>query len=126
MAAEIDVPAHEFFEAASRSGRVRRGPSGTRAEIAKDTQIRPVMGGIVVDTPMIGTEISASGEWDREVSLDSIKLVNVCKQILKLGAKKDPDAILTLGAASGQFWIRYKTTKIAIPAIWIKEFYDGK
>lgn len=126
MTAEgLEVPAQAFLEAACRSGRVRRGPGGVKSEIPRDTLIRPIEGGIVVDTPMVGTELHAAGKWNYEVSVDSVRLMNACEQIEKLGAKREPAAVVTIGAAPGQFWIRYRTTKLSIPAIRVTEIGIG-
>ncbi len=118
-AAEATVPAKAFFAAAKRSGKMRRAPSGAKGSIAKDTRILPSGHCVCVDTPLIATDIPATGRWTKIVALDTVRLIAACDQLALIVPAKDGSAVITIGAGDGQFWMKYNTTKLSIPAVYV-------
>lgn len=113
----ILVKFDDFKVAVEQIPKMKRSPAGAKGVIPTDTILSPDHGGIVVDTPVVGTFVEASGPWTITASVDARKLIELCERIKKLGATGQKIEISNI---ERDLWLRFNTTKFSIPTLWIK------
>jgi hypothetical protein len=113
----VEVSTREFLEAVSKLPQMRRAPAGARGSIPKDTLLSPSPVGIMVETPVMGSLVNASGPWRVQISADARKLLDVCERFKKLDAYKDPKSLFAVSVADGELRVKYKTTTVGTPIL---------
>ncbi|MER8909518.1 hypothetical protein NKH99_17900 [Mesorhizobium sp. M0854] len=113
----VEVSALDFYQAVAKLPQMRRAPAGAMGSIPKDTILSPAAGGIMVETPIMGSLVHSSPPWRVEVSADARKLLNVCERCKKLGAYKEPKSVFLVSVADGELRVKFRTTTIGIPIL---------
>jgi hypothetical protein len=113
----VEVNANDFYDAVSRLPKMRRGPAGAKGNMPKDTMLTPHEGGIMVETPVMGSLVHASKPWRVVASVDARKLLDLCDRYKKLGAFKEPKPIFLISVADGELRVKFKTTTAGIPLL---------
>ena len=113
----IQVRFDELSDAASRLMKTKRAPIGSRGSVPSDTLLSPHGEGVLVETSVVASLVSSDQRWTVNVSVDAQKLTNVCATLKKLGAAGQG---IELSVKERELWLRFKTTRISIPTIWVK------
>lgn len=90
---------------------------GAQGRIPSDTILAPYDHGIMVETSVMATSVTADTPWRVRVSVVAVRLVKVCETLKRLGAAKEQDAKLAISVVSGEVKIRYRTTTVGIAII---------
>lgn len=103
-----------FAAAVGKLPAMKRGPSGGRGKIPKDTVLTWTLFGLSVDTPAIRTELTGQGTGlGGPVSVDARQLHAVCS---KWAAhwKHAPDTTLLVAAGNGMLHLRVGESGVRI------------
>lgn len=113
----VEVSALDFYQAVAKLPQMRRAPAGAKGSIPKDTILSPSAGGIMVETPIMGSLVNSSPAWRVQVSADARKLLDLCERYKRLGAYKEPKSVFLVSVAGGELRVKFKTTTIGIPIL---------
>lgn len=113
----VEVNANDFYDAVSKIPKMKRGPVGAKGKIPKDTVLNPHEGGIMVETPVMGSLVWASKPWRVVASVDARKLLDLCERYKKLGVFKEAKPMFLVSVADGELRVKFKTTTIGIPTL---------
>jgi hypothetical protein len=113
----VEVSALDFYQAVAKLPQMRRAPAGAKGSIPKDTILSPSTGGIMVETPIMGSLVNSSLPWRVQVSADARMLLDLCERYKKLGAYKEPRSVFLVSVADGELRVKFKTTTIGIPIL---------
>ncbi|MEI9416216.1 hypothetical protein [Mesorhizobium sp. Cs1321R2N1] len=113
----VEVSALDFYQAVAKLPQMRRAPAGAKGSIPKDTLLLPADGGVMIETPIMGSLVHSSPSWRIQVSADARKLLDLCERYKKLGAYKDSKSVFLVSVADGELRVKFKTTTIGIPTL---------
>lgn len=114
---QVAVGFDDFAEAASLVPKLRRAPRGAKGLIPTDTLLSADPEGIVVETAAVSSLVKADKAWMFNASVDSRRLLEVCKTLKSLGANGET---IKVDIQERQLWLTFRTTKICIPTLWVR------
>jgi len=111
----VEVVAAAFRDAVDKMPKMKRPPPGAKGFVPTDTILSPHPGGMMIETPVMGTLVPTSTPWLVLVSVDARRLADLCKRLAKIGAFKESDATLWISVGDGELRVKAGSSTAGIP-----------
>ena len=113
----IEVSFDEFYKAVAQLPVMKRAPGGKKGgHIPTDTLLTKDREGLMVETSVISTYVPANKPWKIQVSVDAKLLLERCRTLEQIGAKKD---VIEIGIKDKDLLLKFKTTTFSLPTLWV-------